>query len=183
MEYLKAMRPLLPHPLPLGVSGGPWLKSRGLEPRGSSSTRGGGEEVSGTRAGTQPRSCCPTIQGREEHKGAEEEMTGAGGVGEEAGGVGSRTLGVLGQGAPPCCFPTTSCFRPESAHIPVSGAQPPWQACSLLPCSVCFLSHFAKCLLIFSTKRQCLPRAAVITAGNTPAAGCYKEPYNKQKRL
>lgn len=131
-------------PPALGGERRAWLKSRGLEPRGFSGTRGGGEEVSGTRAGTLPRSCCPTIQGRE---GAEEEMTGAGGAGEEAGGVGSRTLGVLGQGTPPCCFPTTSCFRLESAHIPVSGAQPPWQPCSLLPCSVCFLSHFPKCLL------------------------------------
>lgn len=118
----------------LGVSAGPWPKSRVLEPCGSRSTRG--EEVSGTTTGAQPRSRCPSMQGREEGKGAAEGMAGAGGVGEEAGGVAHRTLGVLGQGTLPCCFPTASCFRLESAHIPATGVQPPWQALpgrSLLP--------------------------------------------------
>lgn len=57
------------------------------------------------------------MQGGEEQKGAEE-MAGAEGVGEEARGVGSSSPGVLGQGAPPFCHPTASCFRPDSARIP-----------------------------------------------------------------
>lgn len=68
----------------------------------------------------------------------------------------------------PRCFPATSCFRAESAHIPASGARPPQQAlpgCPAQPpaCFVCFLSHFAKYLLIFSTKSQRLPRGARVS--------------------
>lgn len=66
--------------------------------------------------------------------------------------------GGAGQGAPPCRFPATSCFGLESARILASGARPPRGHCRPQPptCSVCFLSHFAKCFLIFSTKSWCL---------------------------
>lgn len=72
-------------------------------------------------------------------------------------GAGSMSGGA-GQGTPPCRFPATSCFRPDSARILASGARPPRGRCrpQLLTRSVCFLSHFAKCLLIFSTKSWCL---------------------------
>lgn len=90
-------------------------------------------------------------------------------------GAAGRRWGESGGARAGCCvlfchaaFPAASCFRPESAHITASGARPPQQ---VLPaaqpqppaCSVCFPFHFTKCLLIFSTKSQCLPRGAQVS--------------------
>ena len=104
-------------------------------------------------------------RGREEGKGVVEEVAGARGGREEARGIGPRE--VLGQGAASCSATLLSHPPPASVQrAPTSLRQEPdllgrrCLAAQPQPpaCSVCFLSHFAKCLLIFSTKSRCLPR-------------------------
>lgn len=171
--YLKAARsPCFHTPLFLGVSVRPRLKSRGLETCGSSGIRRGGQEVSSTTAGTRPGSHCPGTCPQHPGTGGREECCGASGrsQGQQGGGRGDR--GVPGQGT--VCSSATLLSQPPPASVqraPTSLRQEPDLPSRRCPaaqpqppaCSVCFPSHFTKCLLIFSTKSQCLPRGAQVS--------------------
>lgn len=101
------------------------------------------------------------------------------------GGAGAACCVLLHHAA----FPAASCFRLESAHIPASGARPPRQTLpgrSLLP------ALFVFCLTSLTASQFFFHKALVPAKECTgqhslrqevcPAAGSYKQPYNKQKR-
>lgn len=92
---------------------------------------------------------------------------------QEAGAAGViGNQGLPGQGTRCCSATLFSQLPPASVQrAPASLRQEPVLLGRRCPaaqpqppaCSVCFLSRFAKCLLIFSTKSRCLPRGARVS--------------------
>lgn len=147
----------------MGASAQPRLMSRG---RGHVALVAPVAEVSGTGAGRQPGSRCPGEGSRQ--RAPCTRWHGAAGGREDAGGGRDRGFGDASVTLPlPGHLPLPSAERQHPCVRSLTSAgdaqpQPP-------ACSVCFLSHFAKRLLIylfifFSTKSRWLPRGARVRA-------------------